>query len=43
LKKYYFLRKIRKIGEIMGIVNRDEVSIEELGMMMGGIPKEKIK
>ena len=30
-------------GKIMGVVNRNEVSIEKLGMMMGGIPKEKIK
>jgi len=29
-------------GKIMGVVNRGEVSIEKLGMMMGGIPKEKI-
>jgi len=30
-------------GKIMGVVNRNEVSIEKLGMMMGGISKEKIK
>jgi len=30
-------------GKIMGVVHRGEVSIEKLGMMMGGIPKEKIR
>jgi simple sugar transport system ATP-binding protein len=26
-------------GEIMGVVKRNEVSVEELGMMMGGVHK----
>jgi simple sugar transport system ATP-binding protein len=30
-------------GKIMGVVNRNEVSIEKLGMMMGGVHKDKIK
>ena len=30
-------------GKIMGVVKRNEVSVEELGMMMGGVHKDKIK
>jgi len=30
-------------GKIMGTVNRDELNIKQLGMMMGGIPKDKVK
>ena len=30
-------------GKIMGVVKRNEVSVGELGMMMGGVHKEKIK
>jgi ABC-type uncharacterized transport system ATPase subunit len=30
-------------GKIMGVVKRNEVSVGELGMMMGGVYKDKIK
>ena len=30
-------------GKIIGVVKRNEVSVEELGMMMGGVHKDKIK
>jgi simple sugar transport system ATP-binding protein len=30
-------------GKIMGVVNRNEVSVEKLGMMMGGVHIDKIK
>ena len=30
-------------GKIMGVVKRNEVSVGELGMMMGGVHKDKIK
>ena len=30
-------------GKIMGVVKRNEVSVGELGLMMGGVHKEKIK
>lgn len=30
-------------GKIMGVVKRNEVSVEELGVMMGGVHKDKIK
>ena len=30
-------------GEIMGVVKRNEVSVEELGMMMGGVHKNNVE
>ncbi len=30
-------------GEIMGIVDRDEATVEELGLMMAGVRREAIQ
>jgi simple sugar transport system ATP-binding protein len=30
-------------GQIMGVVKREETSVEELGLMMGGVPRSKVQ
>ncbi|MBA7497593.1 hypothetical protein ES704_00321 [subsurface metagenome] len=30
-------------GKIVGVLKRNEISVEKLGMMMGGMHKDKIK